>query len=49
MPLTTQTKPPIIELPFMVFENAGEKEEKLKFIQSQLADFVRMVCLIQHR
>lgn len=39
MPLTTQTKPPIIELPFMVFENAGEKEEKLKFIQSQLADF----------
>ncbi|HDR2621423.1 TPA: ATP-binding protein [Enterobacter chuandaensis] len=39
MPLTTQTKPPIIRLPFMVFDNVGEKEEKLKFIQNQLADF----------
>ncbi|HDZ2017417.1 TPA: ATP-binding protein [Klebsiella pneumoniae] len=39
MPLKTQTKPPIIRLPFLLFESIEEKETRLKFIQQQLANF----------
>ncbi|WP_223881507.1 hypothetical protein [Affinibrenneria salicis] len=39
MPLKKQTKPPIIRLPFLLFESIEEKEARLKFIHQQLANF----------